>query len=277
MTTPPVPPTRVPPRYFGRRHWAGKEGGAAVEAINRAPRVNTLMQQVEKPLTPLQDMFVREYLIDLNGSAAAIRAGYKPSGAGVVANQLLKAGTPTGDAIARAMAARAVRVGMTADNVLRQLGRIVNGDPRCVFREDGALKAPEEMDDDDAQMIAGVKTSRAVKFNDEGKMENVEIVEVKLVNKLEAINMAMRHLGMFNDKLDINVTSLAQRMADAERRVSGEADPLDLDPSLYEEVDEPGRGEDLTEEQHEAANLLAARQQADDEIISDEEIRSMME
>ena len=42
-----------------------------------------------KPLNPRQAAFVREYLVDLNGTQAAIRAGYSPNGADVQAIRLL--------------------------------------------------------------------------------------------------------------------------------------------------------------------------------------------
>jgi phage terminase small subunit len=42
-----------------------------------------------RPLTPKQQRFVAEYLLDLNGAAAARRAGYAAKNAGDVASQLL--------------------------------------------------------------------------------------------------------------------------------------------------------------------------------------------
>jgi phage terminase small subunit len=45
---------------------------------------------MEKTLTPKQDMFVREYLVDLNGTQAAIRAGYSKKTADRIAEQNLR-------------------------------------------------------------------------------------------------------------------------------------------------------------------------------------------
>ena len=74
----------------------------------------------ERGLTPRQAAFVREYLVDLNGTQAAIRAGYSENGADVQAIRLL------GDARVKAavdegMAARAAKVELTADMVLAGL------------------------------------------------------------------------------------------------------------------------------------------------------------
>lgn len=167
-------------------------------------------------MTELQERFVMEYLIDLNATAAAIRAGYDPTMASRVAPKMVKPDTLTGMAIARAKAARAVRVGLNADRVLETLGKIVNGDRRSVFREDGTLKAPHEFDSDDQALIEGVKTRRIVEVGPNGEMQQAEVQEVKLASLTPAITLAMRHLGMLNDKLELTVqTPLAQRLAEA--------------------------------------------------------------
>ncbi|MDE2229916.1 MAG: terminase small subunit [Alphaproteobacteria bacterium] len=74
-------------------------------------------------MTPRQRRFVDEYLIDLDGRHAAIRAGYAPSGAKNRAYHLLQ--TPEiADAIAAAMAERSRRTGITPERVLEELARI---------------------------------------------------------------------------------------------------------------------------------------------------------
>jgi phage terminase small subunit len=76
-------------------------------------------------LTPRQLIFVEEYLIDLSGKEAAIRAGYVPSAAKVRASKLLRR-PPVRQAIAAAMAARVARSrafvegGITAERVIAE-------------------------------------------------------------------------------------------------------------------------------------------------------------
>lgn len=196
-------------------------------------------------MTELQERFVVEYLIDLNATAAAIRAGYDPVTASRLAPKMVKPDTLTGMAIARAKAARAVRVGLNADRVLEVLGKIVNGDRRSVFREDGTLKAPHEFDADDQALIEGVKTRRIVEVGEDGKMQQAEVQEVKLASLTPAITLAMRHLGLLNDKLELTVqTPLAQRLAEA-MQINGRQ-PLTTQPeggtvidADFEEVAEP--------------------------------------
>lgn len=81
-----------------------------------------------RPLTPRQLAFVAEYLVDLNGTQAAIRAGYSPHTANEQAARLL-AKASIQAAIREAMAARSARTEISADAVLRELWAIGTADP----------------------------------------------------------------------------------------------------------------------------------------------------
>ena len=72
-----------------------------------------------KPLSPKQELFVKEYLVDLNATQAALRAGYKDPNFG---RQLL-AKTNVSVAIQAAKAERAERVEIKADDVLKGIVR----------------------------------------------------------------------------------------------------------------------------------------------------------
>lgn len=204
--------------------------------------------------------FVREYLIDLSPTQAAIRAGYAIDRAASTAQLLMKM-PHVRDAIARSLASRSRRVGVNADRVLDMLGRMSFGDPRAIFNEDGSLKAPSELSDDDAMMIAGVKTRRIVEVNpDTGKMHQAEIQEVKLVDKTSVLSLLMRHLGMLNDRLSIDVHgSLAEQLEAARaRREGGEVEMGDdsaLTPAQIAELEAEeaklidGVAEDITDEE----------------------------
>jgi phage terminase small subunit len=185
----------------------------------------------------LRACFVREYLIDMSATNAAIRAGYAPGNATIVGRTLMKM-PEVRDAIQRALASRAKRVGLNADRVLDMLGRMALGNPKSVFHPDGTLKAPHELDDDDAMLVAGVKTRRIVEVNpDTGKMHNAEIQEVKLIDRTAVLALVMRHLGMNNDKLTLDVggTLAEQLEAAMARREGGEStDVIDEESGLSE-------------------------------------------
>lgn len=215
---------------------------------NRNPLVGA--RATPEQLTRQQELFVREYLVDLNATAAWIRAGGNPINADKVAAKMMKKGTLVQIAVARAIAERSQRVGITADRVLQEVARIAFGDPRVLFREDGALRAPTEYGADDAAMIEGIKTRRIVEADGEGKMVPVEIQEVKLASKAGALGMLMRHLGLNNDKLDVTLNvPLAQALQEAYQRTgmqrpqiaeatTPDGETIDVE---YEDVTETGQ------------------------------------
>lgn len=74
-------------------------------------------------LTPKQSAFCREYLVDLNGTQAAIRAGYSPKTANEQAARLL-AHVSVRSHVQKLMDERVERVARSADDVLRDLHKI---------------------------------------------------------------------------------------------------------------------------------------------------------
>lgn len=80
-------------------------------------------------MTPKQAAFVQEYLVDLCGTKAAIRAGYAERSAKKIAHELLQK-PEIQQQLQAAMAARAARVELEADDVLRDLVTIAQADPR---------------------------------------------------------------------------------------------------------------------------------------------------
>lgn len=221
-------------------------------------------------LTPQQEQFVLEYLVDLHQTNAAIRAGYDPHTAQRSATKMMKAGTLVSKAVARAMAARAARTGYNADRTMREVAKIAFGDPRKMFDSQGRLLPPSEYSEDDAAMLSGVKTRRIVeKDPNSNALVQVEIQEVRLADKMGGLLLMARHLGILNDKLDVNVNvSLASRLDEAFKRTGHtrflQAEPEEAIDAEFEEVedDEQPALENLTEgEQEVARRLMAMRDQ----------------
>lgn len=156
-------------------------------------------------LTAKQQRFVDEYLVDLNATQAAIRAGYSQKTANEQGARLL-ANVSVKEAVARGMNERSGRVGITQDMVLRELAKIGFSDIRKVVRwgetvvrmvdgDEGeaedmvpyhglALIDADEIDDNTAAAIAEVSQSR-------------DGLKVKLHDKKSALVDIGRHLGMF--------------------------------------------------------------------------------
>lgn len=144
-------------------------------------------------MTEKQKRFTEEYLIDLNATQAAIRAGYSPKNADKIGHELLGK-TRVSEAISKAMAERSKRTGINQDRVLMELAKIGFAkitdvvDPKTVkIREDAA--------EEDLACIQSIK----VKPNEFG-MER----EIKLYDKRAALVDLGKHLGMFKDKIELS-------------------------------------------------------------------------
>lgn len=147
-------------------------------------------------LTEKQQRFVEEYLIDLNATQAAIRAGYKPSSARQVGTENMS--KPSIRAcIDQAIAERSKRTGINQDRVIRELARLafVNASD-VIDMDEASIKC--NASEDDTAAIASVK----VKTIPTKEGDGVER-EIRLNDKLKALELLGKHLGMFKDKLEI--------------------------------------------------------------------------
>lgn len=144
-------------------------------------------------MTRKQRLFIEEYLIDLNATQAAIRAGYSPDTAYSIGQENLK--KPEIKAwIDKAMAERSRRTGVSADRVLMELAKIgfANIDD-LVDLKTGQIK--DEASQDDLSCIQSVK----VKLTEWGTER-----EVKMYDKKSALVDLGRHLGMFKDRVELS-------------------------------------------------------------------------
>lgn len=131
-----------------------------------------------KALTDKQRRFIEEYLIDLNATQAAIRAGYSAKTANRIAAELL-----TKDYIAAALQAaqddRATRTGITADEVLADLVKIKE---RCMQQSPVLDRRGQPVKDNQGRSVWAFDSRGALK----------------------ALELMGKHLGMFTDRHEIN-------------------------------------------------------------------------
>jgi len=151
----------------------------------------------KKATTPKQERFVQEYIIDLNATQAAIRAGYSAKTANEQGARLLT-NVSVRSEIDEALAARAKRTEIDADRVLLELRRLAFFDIRRIFNADGSLKRITDLDDDTAAAIMSVEM---VEIGTDGQLAISK--KYKASDKKGALELAMRHLGMLKDKLDL--------------------------------------------------------------------------
>lgn len=157
-------------------------------------------------LTAKQRRFAEEYAVDLNGTQAAIRAGYSNKGAEVQASELLRIGKVRLH-VDKLLRERSKRTEITADRVLQELARIAFFDMRKLYREDGSLKPVTELDDDAAAVLAGVdvvEMAGGAKMGGSDGLAHIPMFtkKAKIPDKVAALGLAMRHLGMLKDKVE---------------------------------------------------------------------------
>lgn len=150
-------------------------------------------------LTVKQRMFVEEYLIDLNATQAAIRAGYSAKTADQQGSRML-ANVKVQQAIAERMAVRSKRTGVNQDRVVLELAKVAFLKMTDVVDSNGKIK--QDASEDDLSCIESIK----YKESDNEYGGSVER-EVKVASKLKALELLGKHLGMWNDKLDVNMTA----------------------------------------------------------------------
>jgi phage terminase small subunit len=158
-------------------------------------------------LRPKQRRFVEEYLLDLNASAAAVRAGYSPDplSAGNIGRLLLK-DPRVKLAVDQAIQERSERTGIKQDDVLREIGRIAFSDARKLVHPDGSLIPLQDLDEDTARAVASVKVK--VLKTREGLVLPEAILEYKFWDKNSALEKAGKHLRLFGDVIENQVNTL---------------------------------------------------------------------
>lgn len=186
-------------------------------------------------LTPKQARFVEEYLVDLNATQAAIRAGYSARTAHSQGQRLLKH-VEVAASVAAGQQDRSGRTEITADRVLQELAKIgfadirkaVKWGSRLVARPEetmpegesleaqshgGALKRRKAGDDGtDAFYVTAIEMLSSDEMDEETAFAVSEVIQtkegvrIKFHDKVQALTQIGRHLGMFTDKVEATVT-----------------------------------------------------------------------
>ena len=143
-------------------------------------------------LTAKQQRFCDEYLIDLNATQAAIRAGYSVKTANEQGSRLL-AKLSIQEAIGKEMAERSKRTGINQDMVVIELAKLAFVNIADVVDLENATVKTSATDEDLA-CIQSVK----IKPSEFGTER-----EIKLYDKKASLELLGRHLGMFKDKLEV--------------------------------------------------------------------------
>ena len=151
----------------------------------------------KRKLTRKQELFVKEYLIDLNATQAAIRAGYSVKTALAIGSENLSK-PDIAAAIQAAMDLRSLRTEITADRVLKEIQKIAFSDIRNVFDKDGRLLPVGMMPPEVTASISSIKIStKSLPGSDPVDVEH--IAELKFWDKNSSLEKLGKHLKLFNE------------------------------------------------------------------------------
>lgn len=160
-------------------------------------------------LRPKQRRFVEEYLIDRNGTQAAIRAGYAKNSANEQASQLL-AKLNIREAVDEATEEISKSTKIDAEFIRTRLAEMINADPCDIINEEtGAYKRIHDWPIEWRRMLSAADVRELFEANAQGKQEKIgEIVKFKFIDKLKAYELLGKHVGVnaFSDKLKIEGT-----------------------------------------------------------------------
>ena len=170
-------------------------------------------------LEPRQERFVQEYLIDLNGTQAYMRAepGTTEKSARTLASRML-AKVNVQKRIAAERAKTAAKLSITRERALAEYAKLAFFDMRQAYHDSGALKMPHELDEDTAAAIAAYET---VEMDGGGKdAPPLQVRKVKWADKRAALDSIMKAQGW--NKSDVGTAEnplVIRDMTDAERAV----------------------------------------------------------
>jgi phage terminase small subunit len=171
-------------------------------------------------LTPKQGRFVEEYLVDLNGKQAAIRAGYSPKTAEVQASRMLRY-AQVQLALEAEMQAQSKRTQVTADHVVTELAKLAFANMGNYLPKKGEKIDPSRFDQDRAAALEEITIDEVV--DSAGVIRRR--THLKLHDKKRALDSLARHLGLFADR-----PAIGQLRAQDHDDVEGAAPASGSDP-----------------------------------------------
>ncbi len=167
-----------------------------------------------KKLTLKQAKFVEEYLVDFNGTQAAIRAKYSPKTAYVIAQENLKKPAIIKE-IQRKQEEIRANLEVTPEKVIAEFAKVAFHDVAGIYNDDGSLKTIKEIDSNTRASITRLKA------NNKGR-----IISVRTYDKVKALESLAKHLGLFEkdnqQKGTADMAARAEIMKDLFRAIGGE-------------------------------------------------------
>jgi phage terminase small subunit len=141
-----------------------------------------------------QQKFCEEYVVDYNGTQAAIRAGYAPRSAEVKASKLLRI-DKVRSYIDQLKLKQQERTDITADRVLNEIAKLAFYNSQDFTDQQGRLKSIQDMPRGLTSAITSIKQKT---FGEGGEILETEY---KVADKLKAAELLGKHLKLFSDRI----------------------------------------------------------------------------
>ena len=147
-------------------------------------------------LTAKQQRFCEEYIIDLNGTQAAIRAGYSEKTAAEIGYENLKK-PQIAEFLQGLMDARSKRTEITADSVLQEIAKLGFGNVKNLYGEGGNLLKVTDLP------LAVTATIQEITEETIGTGDSVMLRrKYKVADKGQNLERLGKHLKLFTDKVE---------------------------------------------------------------------------
>lgn len=178
-------------------------------------------------LTLLQATFCMEFVVDLNITHAAERAGCSKRSAhsqGQAMLKLPKVQNAIKHILAKDIATiqrKFKRIELTQERVLSEIGHIAFFDIRSLFDENGRLRGPETWTEAQGAAIAGLDVTYT--------LAGETTYKIKLNSKATALDQAAKYLGLFDETWKIEIVEKEQKTKKAELKRLGELDRSELE------------------------------------------------
>lgn len=184
---------------------ATKKKAVAKKKASRRVAVPAVKPPPELSLSEMEVRFCYEFIAEPNRTKAAIRAGYSPNTARQKGSEVSL--RPEVQAfIAILQAEYQAQLNVNVQRVLTERARVAFFDPIDLFDENGALLPIRDMDADARRAIASVEVQELFEGTGQDRKHIGNLHKIKLWDKGAALTALERHLGMYNDTLDVNVT-----------------------------------------------------------------------
>lgn len=181
----------------------------------------------EAELSDKQRLFAREYAVDLNGTQAAIRAGYAVKSASVTSTKLLKNPLVLQE-VGFAQNKALTKVGMRVEEVLEQIHSALTREGKdFIDPATGELIPIHNLPKRANQAIDGIEQEVTIIERENMPPMKVIKTKLKLVPKASAMDMAMKHFGAY-----------AAEKSETTTKVTFEFDSLTKPPNLPDSVEE---------------------------------------